>query len=156
MSTGLAVFDTTVQETNEWLKAVEARLPPCSRHEAYGALRAVIHVLRDRLPIEAVMGMSAQLPLLLRGVFLEGWRPKERPSAVRDPQGFADLVKPHLPPGFPRQPNEAVEAVFAVLTARLDSGEVRKLAEYLPSPLRAVWRTDPTSPSTERPLWQTQ
>jgi len=68
MSTGLAVFDTSVQETNEWLRAIEQRLRPCERQQAYTALRAVLHVLRDRLPTDAVLGLSAQVPMLMRGL----------------------------------------------------------------------------------------
>jgi len=139
MSTGLSVFDTTIQETNAWLKLVEARLPPCGRQQAYDALRAVLHVLRNRLPTEAVAGLSAQLPMLVRGVFFEGWRPADGPSDVRDLQTFADQVAARLPPGFPRQPNEVVEAVFAALGAHLDPGETRKLIEHLPRGLRAAW-----------------
>lgn len=136
MSTGLPVFDTTVQETNLWLKAIEGRLPSCDRQRAYEALRAVLHVLRDRLPIEAVLGLSAQLPMLLRGVFLEGWRPGTGPTGVRDPQIFAEEVGQRLPPTFPSQLNETVEAVCAVMTEQLDAGEVAKLARHLPTRLR--------------------
>lgn len=139
MSAGLAVFDTTVQETNGWLKDVEARLPPCDRQQAYGALRAVLHVLRDRLPLEGTLGLSAQLPMLLRGVFLEGWRPLAAPLDIDDLDRFADEVAARLPPAFPRQPNEAVEAVFAVLGARLDPGETRKLVAHLPRRMRPAW-----------------
>lgn len=139
MSTGLPVFDTTVQESNEWLKLIEARLPPCGRQQAYEALRAVLHVLRDRLPADAVLGLSAQLPMLLRGVYFEGWRLGDEPTSIRDPQAFADAVAARLPPAFPRRPDDVVEAVFAALGARLDPGEVRKLVLYLPSPLRSFW-----------------
>lgn len=139
MSTGLPIFDTTIQESNVWLKAIEARLAPCDRHQAYGALRAVLHVLRDRLPMDAVLGVSAQLPMLLRGLFLEGWRPVTGPTDIHDPQAFATEVAAHLPPRFPRQPNEAAEAVFAVLAERLDQGEVTKLAQFLPSRLRSLF-----------------
>jgi len=139
MSTGLAVFDTTVQETNVWLKLVEARLKPCDRQQAYGALRAVLHVLRDRLPMEAVLGLSAQLPMLLRGVTLEGWRPSDGVSDIRDPQAFAQAVAAGLPQDFPRQAGDAVEAVFSVLGDRLDPGETRKLIQYLPVALRRMW-----------------
>lgn len=139
MSTGLPIFDTTVQETNEWLRLVEAKLPPCSRQQAYGALRAVLHVLRDRLPMDAVLGLSAQLPMLLRGVFLEGWRPGEGPSDIRDPQDFAKAVAGRLPPSFPREPSGAAEAVFAAMAARLDPGEVAKLIQHLPTALRILW-----------------
>lgn len=139
MSAGLAVFDTTFQESNQWLKQVELRLPPCDRHQAYGAFRAVPHALRDRLPTEAMLSLSAQLPMLLRGVYFEGWRPGDASSGGRDPQVFAEDVAARLPRGFPRQPNEAVEAVFAALGAQLDPGEVRKLVQCLPIPLRAYW-----------------
>jgi uncharacterized protein (DUF2267 family) len=139
MSTGLAVFDTTIQESNEWLKEMEARLQPCDRQEAYDALRAVLHVLRDRLPPEAVLGLSAQLPMLLRGVFLEGWRPADGPSNARDPLVFAGEVGAELPQSFPREPNAALEAVFQVMAHRLDPGEVHKLVAYMPTPLRPFW-----------------
>lgn len=139
MSTGLAVFDTTVQETNTWLKLVEDRLKPCDRQQAYGALRAVLHVLRDSLPMDAVMGLSAQLPILLRGVALEGWRPGDGASDIHDPQAFAQAVAAGLPRDFPRQGSDTAEAVLSVLADRLDSGETRKLIQYQPVALRRLW-----------------
>lgn len=139
MSTGLKVFDTTVQESNEWLKAIEGRLQPCDRQQAYGALRATLHVLRDRLPQDAVLGLSAQLPMLLRGLLLEGWRPSEGPTDIRDPQIFSAHVKDRLPPGFPREPNAAASAVFNVMNDRLGGGEIRKITGNLPESLRELW-----------------
>jgi uncharacterized protein (DUF2267 family) len=138
MSTGLAVFDTTVQETNEWLRGVEASLPPCSRQQAYRALRAVLQTLRDRLPIEAVLGLSARLPLLLRGVFLEGWQ-AEPPSDIRKPAAFERAVDERLAPDFPCEPQGVIEAVFAVMVDRLDSGEVAKIIHHLPKSLGGMW-----------------
>ena len=143
MSTGLAVFDTTIQQSNEWLKAIQARLQPCDRKAAYGALRAVLHVLRDRLPVEGVLGLSAQLPLLLRGVLLEGWRPSDGPSDIRQPLTFAEAVERLLPPAFPREGMGATRAVFEVMGERLDAGEVAKLLSYLPGPLRPLWEPQP-------------
>lgn len=143
MSTGLPVFDTTVQETNEWLKAVQAKLPPCSRQEAYGALRAVLHVLRDRLPMDAALGLSAQAPMLVRGFMLEGWRPGGGPSDIHDPQDFAASVAAALPRTFPRQPNEVAAAVFAALGEQLDPGEAAKLEAYLPRSFREAWPIAP-------------
>lgn len=139
MSTGLAVFDTTVQETNAWLKLIEQRLPPCDRGDAYSALRAVLHVLRDHLPQEAVLGLSAQLPMLMRGFFLEGWRPANGASRIRDPEGFLQAVEQKLPDRFPREPKGAVEAVLQVLAEQVDRDEADKIAGHLPAPLRTLW-----------------
>lgn len=48
-STGLQVFDSTLQKTNLWLKEVMAELGWDDRHAAYLAVRSVLHALRDRL-----------------------------------------------------------------------------------------------------------
>jgi uncharacterized protein (DUF2267 family) len=138
MST-LPVFDTTLRETNTWLKQVETALEPSDRHQAYAATRAVLHVLRDRLPAEAVLSLSAQLPMLMRGFFLEGWRPVDGPSHIRHVDDFAETVAEALPPSFPHDATRAVEVVFAMLAARLDPGETSKLIRHLPPPLRVLW-----------------
>lgn len=142
MTTGLPVFDTTVQETNRWLARVQAMLPASSRQQAYTAMRAVLHALRDRLPMDAVLGLSAQMPMLMRGVFLEGWRPDVGPTSIRTPQAFCEAVADRLPAGFPRSAEAVTLAVFAVLTDRLDPGETDRLQRHLPKPLRALWPAD--------------
>lgn len=131
MTTGLAVFDTTVQETNTWLNLIEARLPPCGKQDAYQALRAVLHVLRDRLPMGAVLGLSAQLPMLMRGLFLEGWKP-DAPLNIHGLADFAEHVEARLPDGFPRAAQDVVPTIFGVLRERLDTGEIHKLTRLLP------------------------
>ena len=73
MSTGLDTFDKTIQETNLWLKDIMERLNTNDRHHAYSTLRAVLHTLRDRIGPESAAHLGAQLPMLLRGLFYEGW-----------------------------------------------------------------------------------
>ena len=41
--TGLEVFDSTIHQTNVWLKAIMDRLDTDDRHRAYLALRATLH-----------------------------------------------------------------------------------------------------------------
>ncbi|MDI1327729.1 MAG: DUF2267 domain-containing protein [Brevundimonas sp.] len=139
MPKGPHSFDSALQTANVWLKAVDDRLLCDDRQTAYEALRAVLHVLRDRLPLEAVLGLSAQSPMLIRGLLLESWRPQDGPSGIRNPVAFCDAVAGQLPPSFPFSGLEAAEAVFAVLAERLDAGEVRKILVHLPEPLRGLW-----------------
>ncbi|HEX6114281.1 MAG TPA: DUF2267 domain-containing protein [Geminicoccaceae bacterium] len=49
-ATGLDVFDKTLQTTNIWLDEILDELRPDRQH-AYHVLRAVLHALRDRLPL---------------------------------------------------------------------------------------------------------
>ncbi len=70
-TTGLKAFDTTVEKTNLWLKEIMAEMGTNDRHRAYLALSAVLHALRDRLPMEEAIQLGAQLPMLIRGLFYE-------------------------------------------------------------------------------------
>src|SRR5271166_430754 len=81
--TQVAALDHTVQQTNVWLKRLGEELHIDDRHVAYSALRAVLHVLRDRLTAEQAVHLGAQLPLLVRGLYYEGWRLTDRPATSR-------------------------------------------------------------------------
>lgn len=151
MTKGPHSFDSALQTANEWLREIDDRLLCEDRQTAYEALRAVLHVLRDRLPLEGVLGLSAQTPTLIRGILLEGWRPQDGPSAIRNTGAFGDAVADHLPLSFPATGLEAAEAVFGVLAERLDPGEVRKIMAHLPAPLRTLWPEPAARISSESP-----
>jgi hypothetical protein len=48
-SGGLGIFDTTVQEPHYWLKLMMQQLQTNNRRQAFSALPAGLHVLRDRI-----------------------------------------------------------------------------------------------------------
>lgn len=136
------IFQGAVQQGNLWINDVQARLPRASKHDAYAALRATLHTLRDRLPQEGVLGLSAQLPMLIRGLFLEGWRPGDGPTSLRSEQDFFDAACHLLPTGYVPLVSHATRAVLAVLSDHIDPGETAKLIAYLPEPMRGVWPAD--------------
>jgi len=135
----LAVVDHTVQQTNIWLKKLVEEHHLQSRHQAYSALRAVLHALRDRLTSEQAVHLGAQLPLLIRGIYYEGWRVNHKPLGIKRVDEFAEHVAKELPPNFPRDPVGVSEAVFDLLAQELDPGEIHKVIGELPVPLRSLW-----------------
>lgn len=138
---GVAALDHTVQETNVWLKGVAKELHFEERHHAYSALRAVLHALRDRLTPDSAVHLGAQFPLLIRGIYYEGWHLAGKPTTDRSVQEFADHVLQELPPKFPMDPLTASRGVFEVLWERLDPGESAKVIDHLPLPLKNLWPT---------------
>lgn len=140
MTTGLPVFDTTVQETNLWLKAIMEELRTDDRHDAYLALRATLHALRDRLGSENAVHLAAQLPMLVRGLYYEGWRMAASQTKERSQAEFLEHVHRELPRGGHIDPNRAARAVFAVMWQKLDVGEVGKVIERMPADLQDLWR----------------
>ena len=138
---GVAALDHTVQETNVWLKAVAKQLHFDDRHHAYSALRAVLHALRDRLTPETAVHFGAQLPMLIRGIYYEGWHFAGKPTSDHTAQEFADRVQGELPPLFPMDPLTVTRGVFEVLWERLDPGESAKIIDHLPAALKGLWPT---------------
>lgn len=137
--TQLPVLDHTVQETNLWLKKLETDHHFGSRHQAYSALRAVLHALRDRLTPDQAVHLGAQLPLLVRGIYYEGWHLAGKPTADRQVDEFAASVAAGLPPQFPRDAVSVSRAVLELLWQELDPGETAKVVDTLPAPLRSLW-----------------
>jgi uncharacterized protein (DUF2267 family) len=138
-SSGLAVFDKTVQETNLWLKDLMSRLNIDDREMAYTILKATLHTVRDRIgPVNAVH-LGAQLPILLRGVYYEGWRITAEPSKERHKADFLRHAHREMPNILDTDTELAVRAVFEVMWERLDQGETGKLVRLFPSDLRSLW-----------------
>jgi uncharacterized protein (DUF2267 family) len=119
-------------------KGVEEELELDSRHQAYNALRAVLHALRDRLPPEVAIKLGAQLPILVRGIYYEGWHAAGTPTRERHVEDFAEHVLSELPREFPVDALSVARGVFEILWEKLDPGEFEKVLNYLPAALRAM------------------
>lgn len=137
-STGLEVFDKTIQTTNVWLNDIAQDLGP-DRQRCYHALRAVLFALRDRLTVEEASDLSAQLPMLIRGIFYEGFRPSKMPQRIRSLDEFLAKVNEHLQNIRPIGADEAARAVFRVLEAHIPPGEMAQVKQMLPPEIRALF-----------------
>lgn len=137
---GVQLFDETIHVTNVWLKDIMEWLHTDDRHLAYRALRSVLHALRDELDPELAVHLGAELPMLVRGFYYEGWRPSRTPAGDRHIQAFYDRIAGEMQ-GYPNaDPVRLTGAVFDLLAARIAGGEIRKVARSLPRDLREMWR----------------
>ena len=137
--TGLAVFDTTLQETNGWLRAIMEELDWDDRQRAYEALRGTLHALRDHLILEEVAQLAAQLPVLIRGFYYEGWDPTGKPLKERHLEQFLARITEEFRGGDPIDPERAARAVFTVLAMRVTEGEIEDVRHILPHEIRELW-----------------
>ena len=141
--TSLTPFESTVQTTNAWLHDLQERLMWSDPHRAYHALRADLHALRDRLSVDQAAALAAQLPMLMRGFYYEGWHPHGKPRKERHREDFLA----HVAAAFGDEPEndaeEITQAVFAVLSTHLSRGEIENVKRGLPLELRSLWGSAP-------------
>jgi uncharacterized protein (DUF2267 family) len=137
-TTGLEVFDRTMHITNEWLRDLIQLIECGDRQEAYVALRATLHALRDRLTVEESAQLAAQLPMLVRGFYYEGWDPTGKPEADRHLDQFLARIEAELAP-HELDPEQAARAVFMLLANRISEGEIEEVAQTMPREIRELW-----------------
>lgn len=135
----LDVIDHSAQMAREWVEDLTGRLGWSSRHNALRLLRVTMHQIRDHLPINEVAQFSAQLPLLVRGMFFEGWVPKRTPLRQRDADVLIASIGETFGDDVDYRGLEDIACVFELLNARISLGEIEDVRSTLPSEIRALW-----------------
>jgi uncharacterized protein (DUF2267 family) len=132
-------LNRSVHKTQIWLKELADHGHLENELQAYSVLRAVLHALRDRLTIDEAANFAAQLPMVVRGLYYEGWRPSSAPIKYKDRSEFYDRIRQEMRD----KPNvdvvHATEGVFALLSAKITAGEMANLREMMPADLRLLW-----------------
>lgn len=135
----LTPIERTLRLTNTWIRELMEELEWSDPQKAYHALRVVLHALRDQLTLAETADLGAQLPMLLRGLYYEGWSP--RGKAVKKCKRAEFLAQ--IEDGFHDDPDvfpeSVVWAVFKILERHVSAGEISDVQHVLPARIRALW-----------------
>jgi uncharacterized protein (DUF2267 family) len=137
--TAVKSFDRTIEKTNIWINGLLAELEWDDPERGYQALRAVLHALRDRLSVEEATDLGAQLPMLVRGIYYEGWSPSGKPLRERTKDAFLAHVSDCLRANLDADMETISRAVFKVIAQHVTGGEVDDVKDNLPLEIRALW-----------------
>lgn len=136
--TNVDILDRTIQQTNAFLKLIEQEFGWIDEPEiAYDALAAVLHTLRDRLTVEEAADFASQLPLLIKGVFYEEYKPSKMPVKM-DRDAFFNAVRQKFPLSMEYQTEELVRGVLHALGTFVSQGEMKDVKTTLPKDLAAL------------------
>ncbi|MHC4774567.1 MAG: DUF2267 domain-containing protein [Planctomycetota bacterium] len=138
-STTFDILRGATETTEHWLGDLREEIGWVSERGAYLCLRSTLHALRDQMSVEDAARLGEALPVLIRGVFYEGWNPSAVPVTYVDYEAFLTRIRLgcRVEPG--PDPEPAAKAVFSVLDKRLDAEEVEALKSGLPSEIRQLW-----------------
>ena len=138
-STGLPSLDHAPQVVAEWLNQIENSLEWADRGRSYMLLRETLHALRDWLTVDEAADLAAQLPLLVRGIYYEGWNPSATPARPRSKAAFVERVSARFSGEPLEDPDRAIAAVFSLLATHVTPGEVAQVSHALRKPLQGLW-----------------
>ena len=138
-TTGITTIDHAPQVVAEWLNFLQEDLGWRDRGRAYLLLRETLHAVRDFLTVDEAADLSAQLPLLIRGIFFDGWVPAKTPAKLRSVDDFLDRVMAQFSNDPPIEPDVAVASVFSLLRRQVSAGEYHQVAWAMRKPLRDLW-----------------
>ncbi len=143
------VFASSAEKGNAWIRDLACVGDFDSQHQAYQVFRAVAHALREQLPIEASAHLAAQFPLVLKGVYYEGWRPDAlHVHAGTLPEFYKVVASGYA--GKPLDPKRMSQAFFGALALNISEGEMNKIKSYLNHKLRPML---PSTPANLAEAW---
>lgn len=134
-----APFEHAYQTTNLWLKEVAQELDTEDYQRAYRALRVVLHALRDRLTVAEAADLGAQLPMVIRGLYYEGWSTAGKPVKEHNREEFLKHIADAFSDDSRVYPEGITWAVFKVLERHVSAGEIGDVKSLLPAGLRSLW-----------------
>lgn len=129
-------FETSLDKTNIILKDIEQAYgwPKERRNQSYAALRTVLHLLRDRLPVQESVHFAAQLPMLVRGLYFDGWDPSLVPIKLNREE-FLYEVRTGFPFDVEGGPATVVNTVLNALRRHVTDGEWDDVKSSMPRDL---------------------
>lgn len=137
-------FDQFAHEGNAFLKEY-------ARHMAFGGdtdkaarvFTAIMHALRDIIPVNESLQMIAQFPMFLKAVYVNGWTTRRAPTDIRRTEDFLELVRKHggvaAPNDFGEDDDRVeqyVQLTFIYLRKYVSLGEMEDVRDTLPKDLK--------------------
>lgn len=145
-STGLQNLDHQIHTFNLWLKELDEKLHWQDRRKSYKTLQVVLQTVRDHLTVHQSAHFSAQLPMIARGIYYDGWVPSQVPIKSRNLQAFYEQILDRFDQASPTKldPQRLARAVFDLLNDHVSGGEIDDVRNELPRAIRQIW-PDPTA-----------
>lgn len=134
-------FEKYAAEGNEIVNMVAEDLK-APKDKAGRILRAVLHAMRNRLNIDESLQVVAQLPMALKGVYIDQWDPWHSFHRIHHIDEFINEVRKYDKTatsydfGNDESARLAVKAVFRTLNYYLSAGEFRNVIALLPRELK--------------------
>ncbi|MDX1781920.1 MAG: DUF2267 domain-containing protein [Thalassovita sp.] len=136
---GLKIIDESAQQANIWINEVNDATGWDHKQRAYRLLRAVLHALRDHLSVDEAAQLAAQMPIVIRGIFFDGWNPSRTPVRMRNAGEFIDRLQRDFETDPLGDAEDAIAAVVGVLRQHISGGEMEDVENAFTTDVRTLF-----------------
>lgn len=138
-------FKKYVQKAEEFINEVAVELgDPSDKAKAGRILRAVLHALREQITPTESMQLIAQLPVLIKSIYIDGWKLGNKAHRVHKVNDFIEVVREFGKSGTSSdfstdmEVKQAVHAVITVIKNHTSEGEIADIIAVLPTDLKPL------------------
>jgi len=146
-------FEKYAAKGNEFVRLVaeELKVP---RDMAGRIIYSVLHALRNRLSHEESFQLIAQLPMALKGVYVDGWNFSKDFNRIKHVEDFLDEVRKEdgdragYDFGNNTKARVTIAAIFKALNYFVSDGEMNDIIDVLPEEIKEFTRKSLASSET--------
>lgn len=136
MNRNVKAFQTTLNQSYEWIHALMDTYDYADENKAFVLLRATLKALRDRINPNEAQDLASQLPVLIRGFYYEGWDSRKQQKKERTTENFLASVRMHLAGHDDIDLEMAVPEALHLIFEKIDKGEADEVKHSLPKEIQ--------------------
>ncbi len=130
-------IERAIHDFNKWINNIQDELK-CDEEQAYTALCAVLQILRDRLTSAEATHLGAQLPLIIKGIYYDKWKIKDKPEPI-DKMTFTSRVHAQFNNNPEINPTNIILSVFRTIKKQITPGELEDVKSNLPDEIKQLF-----------------
>lgn len=143
-------FEKFAAEGNQFMNELALNLDhpgEQDRAQVGRILKAVLHVLRDRLTIAQSFHVLSQFPMFLKAIYVEDWKYSEKPLKLKTVEDFKEAVKQvqsqlgEIKFDWQMSTEEIVTRVLQTLKKYIPPGQMDDIVQEIPTELKQLFRS---------------
>ncbi|MFW5793673.1 MAG: DUF2267 domain-containing protein [Bacteroidota bacterium] len=139
-------FEKYAQEGNRFINDLAEKLGHPEETARTGIiLRAVMHTLRERITMSESLNLLSQLPMFLKGLYVENWKFREKPVDIKTKEAFLEEVEKYQDQygeqkfSWNKSTEKISQIVIAALGEYVSKGEFEDIIDQMPMDIKDLF-----------------
>ena len=136
-------FDQYAEKGRDWVRELAAELS-LPEEKAHRIIRVVLHALRNRIPLEESFHLISQMPIVWKGIYVDGWKPHDVFERLHGMAEYVQSVREEdkgmagYDFGNDQQAKKAIYAVWKLLANHISDQEIMQICNCLPNEISSA------------------